>query len=93
MFLGWWITPEGTWMKRQTVVRMRRRFRNMRDLWIAGEMEWDEIQQRANSWIGHAQWGVTWKLREQMFQRFPFPVVRRVKNFRPFAAVAGNCLP
>ncbi len=24
-------------------------------LWIADEIEWDEIQQRVNSWIGHAQ--------------------------------------
>ena len=73
-FLGWRITPEGTWMKRQSVVRMRRRFRHMHKLWSAGEMEWDEIQQRVNSWIGHAQWGDTWKLREQMFQQFPFPI-------------------
>ena len=73
-FLGWRITPEGTWMKRQSVVRMRRRFRYMRKLWIAGEIEWEEIQQRINSWIGHAKWGDTWKLREQMFQQFPFPI-------------------
>ena len=73
-FLGWRITPEGTWMKRQSVVRMRRRFRSMRRQWIAGEIEWDEIQQRIHSWIGHAQWGDTWKLREQMFQQFPFPI-------------------
>jgi len=73
-FLGWRITPEGTWMKSQSVVRMRRRFRYMRKLWIAGEIEWDEIQQRINSWIGHAKWGDTWKLREQMFQQFPFSI-------------------
>ena len=72
-FLGWRITPEGTWMKRESVVRMRRRFRYMHQLWVAGEISWEEIQQRVNSWIGHAKWGDTWKLREQMFAQFPFP--------------------
>jgi len=73
-FLGWRITPEGVWMKRQSVVRMRRRFRWMQREWLAGEMEWDEIQQRVNSWVGHAKWGDTWKLREQMFAEFLFPI-------------------
>ncbi len=40
--------------------------------WATGEVEWDEIQQRVNSWIGHAQWGDTWRLREQLFAEFPF---------------------
>ena len=75
-------------MKRQSVVRMRRRFRHMHELWTAGEMEWDEIQQRVNSWIGHAQWGDTW------FQQSLFQFARRAETFsRAFAAVAGNCLP
>ena len=72
-FLGWRITPEGTWMKRESVVRMRRRFRRMHRGWLAGDITWEEIQQRVNSWIGNAQWGDTWKLRQQMFSQYPFP--------------------
>jgi hypothetical protein len=77
-FLGWRITPEGVWMKRDTVVRMRRRFRQLQRQWAAGEMEWDEIQQRVHSWIGHAQWGNTWHLRQQMFDEFPFLATGRM---------------
>jgi len=71
-FLGWRITPQGVWMKRASLVRMRRRLKRMQRQWAAGRIEWEEIQQRINSWIGHAQWGNTWKLREQMFDEFPF---------------------
>ncbi|MFN0105878.1 MAG: reverse transcriptase/maturase family protein [Bryobacteraceae bacterium] len=71
-FLGWRITPDGVWLKRHSVIRMRRRLRKMQAQWAMGEIEWDEIQQRVNSWIGHAQWGDTWRFREQLFAEFPF---------------------
>ena len=71
-FLGWHITPHGVWLKRDSVVRMRRRLRTMQREYEAGRMEWDEVQQRVNSWIGHAQWGDTWRLREQMFDEVAF---------------------
>lgn len=73
---GWRITPQGVWMKRESVVRMRRRFRYMQRAWAQGEIEWDEVQQRINSWVGHAQWGDTWRLREQLFDQFSFPLRR-----------------
>ena len=53
---------------------MRRRFRHMQRAWAEGEIEWDEVQQRINSWVGHSQWGDTRRLREQMFDQFGFPL-------------------
>ena len=64
-FLGWQITPQGVRLKRDTVVRQRRRLR-----WM--EREWAEVRQRVQSWLGHAQWGDTWRLREQMFEEVAF---------------------
>ena len=71
-FLGWQITPQGVWLKRDCVVRMRRRLRFIERELAAGRMEWAEVRQRVCSWIGHAQWGNTWKLREQMFNEVVF---------------------
>ena len=71
-FLGWRITPRGLRLKRANVVRMRRRLRSMGEEWEAGALEWKELVMRVNSWIGHAGYGATWRLREQMFEEFPF---------------------
>lgn len=71
-FLGWRITPEGVWMKRQSVVRMRRRMRRMQRALRSGEATWGEVRQRVKSWLGHAQWGDTWRLREQIFGAVAF---------------------
>lgn len=76
-FLGWRITPDGMRLKRCSVVRMRRRLARMREAWIAGEIPWSEIEQRVNSWIGHAQHGDTVRLRQQLFDQFGFPEVRQ----------------
>lgn len=75
-FLGWRITPCGVRLKRQSVVRMRRRLRRMQRALACGEADWPEIQQRVNSWLGHAQWGDTWRLREELFGEAPFVLGR-----------------
>ena len=82
-FLGWHITPQSVWLKRDSVVRMRRRLRWMQGELEAGRLEWDEIRQRVNSWIGHAQWGDTWRLREQMFDEVAFLRRARCRLWRP----------
>ena len=51
---------------------MRRRLRRMREQWAQGDVEWEEIAMRINSWIGHAQHGRTWRVRAHLFDRFPF---------------------
>ena len=71
-FLGWQITPQGVWLKRDSVVRQRRRLRWMEREYAAGRMEWAEVRQRIQSWLGHAQWGDTWRLRQQMFDQVAF---------------------
>lgn len=70
--LGWRITPAGVRLKRSNVVTMRRRLGTMAEQWRAGEIEWAEVAMRINSWIGHARHGDTWRVREQMFDQFPF---------------------
>ena len=71
-FLGWRITPRGVWLRPQSVVRMRRRLKRMSREMGAGRVSWAEVRQRVRSWLGHAQWGDTWRLRGQMFAMAAF---------------------
>ncbi len=73
-FLGWRIFPDRTRLVRENVVRFRRTLRRMAEEWAqqtAGAgcagLDWETIHQSVQSWIGHAQHGDTWRLREQIF--------------------------
>ncbi|HZT33829.1 MAG TPA: reverse transcriptase domain-containing protein [Bryobacteraceae bacterium] len=85
-FLGWRIFSGHRRLLRENVVRFRRRMRAMQGAFGEGKMGWDEIRPRVHAWIGHAQHGDTWKLREQLFGQFAF--VRGARSER----VAGRLL-
>ncbi len=40
----------------------------MRDRYRAGKITLDEVRQRVNSWIAHADHADTWKLRNAIFR-------------------------
>jgi retron-type reverse transcriptase len=71
-FLGWRIFPGHTRLVRQSVVRFRRLMSDMQTAFREGKIGRDEVRPRVQAWIGHAQHGNTWRLREQLFGQFAF---------------------
>ena len=51
-----------------SVRRFRNRLRGLRDRWSAGTVGAEEIEQRVQSWIAHAQHANTWRLRHALFR-------------------------
>jgi RNA-directed DNA polymerase len=71
-FLGWRLLPEQTRLVRENVVRFRRRMTRLHREYHAGTMEWGQVKQSVQAWIGHAAHGDTWVLREQLLAGFAF---------------------
>jgi retron-type reverse transcriptase len=69
-FLGWRLLPETSRLKRDNVVRMRRRLRRMLRDYHRGVMTFEQVRMRVHSWLGHASFGDTWRLRQTLFSRF-----------------------
>ena len=69
-FRGWRLFPDRTRLVRGNVVRFRRRLRDMERAYAEGAMDGNEVRMRIHSWIGHAPFGDTWRLREQVFSHF-----------------------
>ncbi len=40
--------------------------------YASGQVNWNDILPRLQSWNAHAAHGDTWRLREQIFSEFPF---------------------
>jgi hypothetical protein len=73
-FLGWRIFPETARLQRGNVVRFRRKMKALRKDWLAGRVDWEEVRASVAAWVGHAMHGDTWRLREEIFGKFGFPV-------------------
>ncbi|MFN7920410.1 MAG: reverse transcriptase domain-containing protein [Bryobacteraceae bacterium] len=71
-FLGFRLFPTHARLARANVVRFRRRLKKLSTQYHAGLIDRDEVTQCVRSWIGHAMHGDTWRLREQIFEQFPF---------------------
>ena len=69
-FLRWRVFPERTRLVRANVVRFRRRLRGMERAYAEGTMDGNDVRARIHSWIGHASFGDTWRLRKQVFGQF-----------------------
>lgn len=65
--LGWRLTPGRTRLARTNVVRMRRRLRGMAKSYHAGHLQFGDLRQRVQAWLGHARFGDTWGLRRNLF--------------------------
>jgi retron-type reverse transcriptase len=71
-FLGWRIFSDHRRLVRGNVVRFRRRIASLQRRFDAGTITWEEVEPRLQAWNAHAAHGDTWRLREQIFERFPF---------------------
>jgi retron-type reverse transcriptase len=68
-FLGYvLISNDRRCLPEDNVRRFRGRLRSMRDRYRAGTITLNEVRQRVNSWIAHADHADTWKLRHAIFQ-------------------------
>jgi len=65
--LGWRLLPGRARLARANVVRMRRRLKKMAALYHAGRLQFEEVQSRVRAWIGHAAFGDTLRLRQNLF--------------------------
>jgi len=71
-FLGFRLFPTHARLARANVVRFRRRLRRLHADYHAGLIGKETVNQSVQAWIGHAMHGDTWRLREQIFEAFPF---------------------
>jgi retron-type reverse transcriptase len=71
-FLGFRVFPEFRLLKRENVVRARRRLRRLQAQYATGELSLDEVTRSVHGWLGHAGFGDTYRLREKIFEEHPF---------------------
>jgi retron-type reverse transcriptase len=71
-FLGFRLFPTHARLARPNVVRFRRRLRQLHADYHSGLIDKETVNQSVQAWIGHAMHGDTWRLREQIFEAFPF---------------------
>ncbi|MDF1594362.1 MAG: reverse transcriptase/maturase family protein [Desulfobacterales bacterium] len=71
-FLGYRIFPTHRLLNKGNALRMRRRLKKMRSLYREGKIELDKIQQRIQSWIGHAAHADTYRLRRRVLESVAF---------------------
>ncbi|MGH7450301.1 MAG: RNA-directed DNA polymerase, partial [bacterium] len=71
-FLGFRVFPQFRLLKRENIVRTRRRLRRLQAQYAAGEISWNEATRSVHGWLGHAGFGDTYRLRERMFEEHPF---------------------
>ena len=68
--LGWRILPGQVRLARANVIRMRRRLKTMSALYHAGKLGFEGVNCRIQAWLGHAAFGETWRLRQNLFATF-----------------------
>jgi RNA-directed DNA polymerase len=72
-FCGFRIYPTHRRLRRSSVRRFVRRFRQQRQAYHRGEMDLDQINTSVQCWIAHASHGDTWGLRQRLFKDYPLP--------------------
>jgi RNA-directed DNA polymerase len=71
-FLGWRLFPDRTRLVRRNVVSFRKRLRRMQNDYAERRGRWASVEQRIASWQGHAAWGNTFRLREELLSQATF---------------------
>lgn len=71
-FLGLVIFPEKRRLKRENVVRFKRKMKWFQKLHGDGRLPWHRIHQSIQSWIGHASHANTMQLRRLVFEEIIF---------------------
>jgi RNA-directed DNA polymerase len=71
-FLGWRLFPYSSRLDAVNPIRFRRRLKHLQGEFHAGAASWDQVEQSVRSWIAHAAFGSTLKLRERIMGGFAF---------------------
>ena len=71
-FLGFRVFPNFLLLKRDNIVRMRRRLRRMQTHYARGELSSKEVTRAVHGWLGHAGFGDTYRLSEKLFEQYSF---------------------
>ena len=69
-FLGYRIFPSYRLIRKSNVKRFRRKLRRFQKDYASGRMQFIEINQRIQSWVGHAIWADSYNLRRELFSNF-----------------------
>ena len=71
-FLGFRLFPNHWRLKSDNIKRFVRRMKGYQKDCAQGRMTVEELNQSVRSWVAHASYGQTWKLRSQLLSRFSF---------------------
>ena len=71
-FLGFVVFPEHLRLNQSAVRRQRRRLKRLQYAYASGLLSWREVAMSLQAWNAHAEYGTTWKLRTDVFERAPF---------------------
>lgn len=72
-FLGMVIAPSRLRVRRETLVRYKRRLRVFAEYYSRKKISWREINQSIRSWIGHVGHADSWRLRSLVLGDFVLP--------------------
>lgn len=70
--LGFRVFPEFRLLRRENVVRVRRRLRRLQEKYANGEISFNDTTRSVHGWLGHARFGDTHRLREKLFEEHTF---------------------
>lgn len=71
-FLGFKVYPDHRLLRKESVIKFKKRMKHYQKLFKRGEITLEEITVSMRSWIAHASHGDTYRLRKQLFSRLIF---------------------
>lgn len=82
-FVGFRIWPTHREIRKNNIRDFRRRVRNMRQAYAAGDMDWEDIKPRLDGWIGHARQANSVCLLRRLSREWTFQRGKTVNGPRP----------
>lgn len=71
-FLGHRIFREFRLLKKQNIIRFKRRLRKYQEAFFKGDLSMEKLTQSIKSWVAHASHADTWHLRKKIFGEYVF---------------------
>lgn len=71
-FLGHRIFREFRLLKKQNIIRFKRRLRRYQEAFFKGDLSMEKLTQSIKSWVAHASHADTWRLRKKIFSEYVF---------------------
>ena len=71
-FLGFVVFPQQLRLNHSAVRRQRRRIRWLQNAYASDVLTWREVTASLQAWNAHAEYGTTWKLRKDVFDKALF---------------------